>query len=370
MAGSRNSRDVNNTESFIKKRLSKLAVLANSQKVDAVLVSNLKNIRYFCGFTGSSAYLLFCKGDLYFLTDGRYITQSKKEIKNAEIIVYENKALESLSLLAKDIGIRRLAFESSEISYDDFIKLREALKETDLIPAGDKIKKLRVLKDFVEIDLLKKAVQIPLNAFISTVDLIRPGMREIDVALALETEMRKNGAQKISFDIIVASGKRSSLPHGLASEKTIENSDLVVVDFGAVYEGYSTDETCTIKVGNVGTEALKIYDTVLNAHDKAVEAAKPGVKACDVDGVARNYIQEKGYGEYFTHGTGHGVGLDVHELPIVSKKSEDVLEEGMVITVEPGIYLPDIGGVRIEDMVLITSDGSEIITKCNNYLRG
>ncbi len=358
------------TENLRNDRPVKLEILANSRKVDAVLISDLKSIRYFCGFTGSSAYLLFCRGKMYFLTDGRYRTQSEKEVENAEIIVYENNALESISSLAEDLGIERLLFESKEISYDDFIKLKGSLKKTELIPAGDEIRKTRTVKDDIEIALLKRAVEIPLNAFIAIHDLIKPGIREIDVALALEDEMRKRGAQKVSFDIIVASGKRSSFPHGLAEEKIIEDHDLVVVDFGAVFKGYNTDETCTVKVGDVGTEALKIYDTVLSAHDKAIEAARPGVTACDVDGAARNYIEEKGYGKFFVHGTGHGVGLDVHELPIVSKKSKDVLEEGMVITVEPGIYMPDIGGVRIEDMVLITASGSEVITKCNNYLRG
>jgi len=357
-------------ESYREKRLARLGLLADSQGADAVLISNLKSIRYFCGFTGSSAHLLYCREKVYFLTDGRYKTQSKKEVENAEIIVYENKALDSISSLLRETGIKRLAFEAKETSYCDFLKLKENLDDIGLVPVSDELRKIRTLKDDVEIDLLKRAAEIPLNAFIAVHGLIRPGVKELDVALALDVEMRKRGAEKISFDIIVASGKRSSLPHGLAGDKLIEEGDLVIVDFGAVVEGYSTDETCTLKTGDVGKEALKIYDAVLSAHDKAIKAARPGVMARDIDAVARDYIHDKGYGDYFIHGTGHGVGLDVHELPVISKKSEDVLEEGMVFTVEPGIYVPGLGGARIEDMVLVTAKGSETITKCNNYLRG
>ena len=214
-----------------------------------------------------------------------------------------------------------------------------------------------------EVDLLSKAAELNAVAFANIFEMIKPGAREVDVALALEFELKKRGAEEKAFDIIVASGSRGSMPHGIASEKLICAGELVTIDFGCRFSGYHSDETVTLAVGDVSEKLRTIFDTVLEAHDRALEAVTPGVALSELDRIARDYIKSCGFGDYFGHGLGHGIGLDVHEAPTVSPRSTAIAEAGMVITVEPGVYVPNVGGVRIEDTVLVTADGHRTLTK-------
>jgi Xaa-Pro aminopeptidase len=209
---------------------------------------------------------------------------------------------------------------------------------------------------------MKAAIDISTKAFRHILDMLRTGTVENEVAFEMECFMKKSGADAVSFDTIIASGKRSALPHGKASAKRIDKGDLILIDFGSRFQGYHSDETCTVVLGRPSPEQKKVHQVVKDAHDKAIEMVRPGIPICEVDGTARNYIRDCGYGDYFGHGLGHGVGLVVHEEPGVSGESKGVVEDGMVFTIEPGIYIPDWGGVRLEDMILVTSQGAEVLT--------
>lgn len=343
--------------------------ILEAKGVDGIWVSDLANVHYLTGFTGSSAAFLATKGASYLLTDGRYEAQAAIEVGAAEVLVCKER-LAGLVSIIEEQQLSDIAFESKQISHHEWQEISLKLKGHKLVPLEDEVKRLRLVKDDVAMASIRHGSDIAFDSFCAVREMLVAGTRETDIALALEVELRKRGASKASFDIIVASGKQSALPHASPGEKKVEDGDLVVVDFGAVYKGYHTDETCTFKIGSVSQKAAEIYDIVLEAHDRAIEHVRPGIRAADVDKVARDYIKNKGYGDYFGHGTGHGVGLEIHELPVISEKSEDVLEEGMVFTVEPGIYLPGTGGVRIEDMVHVTASGAEIITRCNENMRG
>ncbi len=336
---------------------------------DALLVTNLRNIRYLSEFTGSSAVMLLNRDKSYLLTDGRYETQAKQEVAGAEVLIYK-KRNDLVNKLLGEWGVKTLAFEGRDLSYTEWSELGNRLSDIKLLPLKDETRRLRSVKEEGEIEALRRGVELAKEVFFAVRDRIVPGGRERDIALAFDMEAKKRGAERVAFDIIVASGERSALPHAVPTDKVIEEGDLVIVDFGVVLGGYHTDETCTLFAGNVPEQSKEIYNIVMEAHDRVIAGIRPGMKARDVDGLARDFICSKGFGDSFGHGTGHGVGLEVHELPVISEMSDDIIEEGMVFTVEPGIYIPGFGGVRIEDMVLVTSDGAEVITKCNNALRG
>lgn len=344
-----------------------LHVLLAELKADALLITDMNNVRYFSGFTGSSASLLIAGEDAFFLTDGRYKTQAAQEVNGAEIVIYKSH-LDSLEELFHLLGIESLAFEAEDISYARWTDLESRFGEVKLLPVKEQIRNIRRVKQPGEIETMKRGTSLAKEVFLAVRDQVKPGAVESDIALAFEVEAKKRGATKLSFDIIVASGARSALPHASPTNKVIMDGDLVIVDFGIVLDGYSTDETCTFRVGKVEPELNDIYKIVKEAHDKAIALVKPGIKAAHIDSSARNHIVDKGYGDYFSHGTGHGVGLQIHELPVISERSEEVLEEGMVFTIEPGIYMPEQGGVRIEDMILVTADGHEVLTHCNKFM--
>jgi Xaa-Pro aminopeptidase len=232
------------------------------------------------------------------------------------------------------------------------------------------LKNMRAVKDAEELVLIRRAGGIASDAFQHITEKIQEGVPEREIALEMEFFMKQNEADALAFDIIVASGKRSALPHGKAGAKRIEKGDLILIDYGASFQGYHSDETCTVVLGSPSSEQKKIYQIVKEAHDKAVELVRPGIPIQDVDRAARDHIRQSGYGDYFGHGLGHGVGLAVHEDPTVNSENQDLIQEGMVFTIEPGIYLPDWGGVRIEDMVLVTSEGAEVLTRVPKELRG
>lgn len=330
--------------------------------VDAILFLNLSNIRYLAGFTGSDGAFVLGRDDGFFLTDSRYTSQAGTEVTGFPTVQYRGKQ-EGITGTLEKMGVRRIGFEAEHTTVAFFNSLAEAMPDRELVPIGIELDELRQRKDGEEIAILEKTAGIASAALIDILHKVRPGTAERDVALALEFAMKSAGADEKAFDFIVASGTRGALPHGRASDKQIRSGELVTIDFGARFDGYHSDETVTVAVDRADARQREIYGIVKDAHDKAVEAVKPGVALKELDGIARGYIDAKGYGQYFGHGLGHGVGLDIHEKPTVSFRSDGIVEEGMVITIEPGIYIPDWGGVRIEDTVVVTADGCRILTK-------
>jgi len=333
-----------------------------SNHLEGILFSSLENVRYLCGFTGSDGAFALTQKDAFFLTDSRYWTQADEEVRGSQIIHYKKKIDGIVSLLS-DLKLKNMGFESASLPFSLHQSLLNKLaKETDLIPLEEEIKNLRAVKDAQEMVLIRRAIEIASNAFLHIIEKLKEGAFERESALEMEFFMKRNGAQALGFDIIVASGKRSALPHGRASGKKIERGDFVLIDFGSSFRGYHSDQTRTLVCGKPSPEQEKVYQVVKEAHDKAIELIRPGIPIHEVDEAARNYIREFGYGEYFGHGLGHGIGLAVHEDPAVNTENKGLVQEGMVFTVEPGIYIPDWGGVRIEDMVWVTPQGAEVLT--------
>lgn len=338
----------------------------DSSHLDGILFSSLENIRYLCGFTGSDGALITTRKESFFLTDSRYWTQAEEEVKGSQIIHYKKK-MEGIASLLLDLKLNRIGFESTSVTFSAHRFLLEKLANaSQLIPLEEELKNLRAAKDAQELTLIRRAIDISSNAFLYLVEILKEGVLEREVALEMESFMKRNGAEAIGFDIIIASGKRSALPHGKASVKRIEKGDLILIDFGSGFQGYHSDQTRTLVCSNPSLEQQKIYRIVKEAHDRAIEKIRPGIPIGEVDGAAREHIRNQGYGEYFGHGTGHGIGLAVHEDPVVNSENKGLVQEGMVFTIEPGIYIPNWGGVRIEDMVLVTPKGAEILT----YLSG
>jgi len=329
-------------------------------EVEAFLITHLVNVRYLSGFTGSFAALLISPQGALFITDPRYEEQSSQEVSShfSKVIL---KPGQRLSQMIGEHGWRSLAVEDT-LTLAQYNRLEEALGEVRLVTWSGVVEGLRRRKSPREIDKIRGAVELAQKAYMAVREEIQPGRVERDVALDMEFIMRRTGAQGGGFDFIVASGYRSALPHGSASSKEIQTGDLVILDFGARWEGYHSDMTRTLKVGGWSEWDREIYSLVLEAQEAALGAVKPGMKAQELDTLARRVIEKGGYGEFFGHGLGHGVGLEVHEAPSLSPSSQDILEEGMVFTLEPGIYLPGKGGVRVEDMIYLGSQGPEVLT--------
>lgn len=349
-------------------RISRLRALLRRSNVEAFLFLDLNNIRYLTGFTGSDGALLVGAGKPLLLVDGRYTTQAGREAPGARVAVYRDKVSGITDALSAG-GVERVGFEPAAATVELFTGLRRKAKKARWQPLQEKLGAIRAVKDPGEIRLIGRAARIAAAALRSTLERIRPGVCERDIAIELEYAMRSMGAEAPSFDTIIASGPNSALPHARPGNRKIRPGDFVVVDYGAVWRGYHSDETCTFAVGSAGRRHKKIYAVVKEAHDRALEAVRPGAACRDVDAAARGVIEKAGYGPRFSHGTGHGVGLDVHESPRLSTLSDAVLEQGMVITIEPGIYLPGFGGVRIEDMVLVEKGGARVLTEFSKELQ-
>ena len=343
-------------------RLKSIRKILDLNQLDGILFSSLENIRYLCGFTGSDGALLITGKESFFLTDSRYWTQSEEEVKGSQIIHYRKK-MEGIFSLLFDLKLKNIGFESASLPFSAHQFLIERLPpEAKLIPLEEEIKNIRALKDKQELTLLRTSVEIASKAYLEILELLKEGVLEREAALEMEWSMKRKGAGALGFDIIIASGKRSALPHGKASSKRVERGDFILIDFGSEFKGYHSDQTRTVVCGSPSSEQQKIYRIVKEAHDKAIERVRPGIPIGEVDGAARNHIRDEGYGEYFGHGLGHGIGLAVHENPVVNGENKGLVQEGMVFTIEPGIYIPDWGGVRIEDMVLVTPQGAELLT--------
>jgi len=343
-------------------RILKVLSRLNSLNVDALLFLDIKNVRYLTGFTGSDGALLIGKRHKLLMVDGRYTNQAKREVHGVEIFQYREK-IEGIEAVISDNSLKSIGFESTAMNVTTFLKLKKILKAVKLTPMSHEIDTIRTVKDKTEIAYIRKAGEIASEALSALCDYIKPGVTEKDIAVELDYRMARNEAEQVSFSTIVASGVNSSQPHAAPGSRKIRNGDIVMIDYGAVYHGYHSDETCTFIVGRADKKQKEVYSLVKEAHDRAFAAVKAGASCKEIDRIARTCIESKDMGKYFTHGTGHGVGLDVHEAPRIADKSEHILEEGMVVTIEPGVYIPDLWGIRIEDMVLVKKNGFEVLTK-------
>ena len=354
--------------SFGKRRQAVRSIM-ESNHLEGIVFFGLENIRYFCGFTGSDGVFVLTGDKAYFLTDSRYWTQADDEVAESEIVHYKKK-LDGIVTLLLGQKRRRIGFDAPALPFSFYRALAERLgKEVDLVPLEEEIRNLRAVKDPQELAAIQRAIDIASKAFEHALGTVREGSLENDIAQEMEFSMKRNGAENLGFDIIVASGTRSALPHGKASTKRVEKGDFILFDYGCRAFGYHSDETITVVIGEPSAEQRKIYQIVKDAHDKAVETARSGIPLNRVDAAARDHIRNSGYGDCFGHGLGHGVGLAVHEDPTVNADNRGIVQEGMVFTIEPGIYIPDWGGVRIEDMVRVTAQGAEVMTYLSKELR-
>jgi Xaa-Pro aminopeptidase len=343
------------------------ALLADHQ-LDALVLCARENLRYLCGFTGSDGVLLLTAAGCVFLTDSRYTTQARGQVAAERVVEYRMQA-DGVVAALRETAPRRIGFESS-LAYGKVNDLRtRGDSNWEWVALSEELEGLRLAKSAEEIAAIEAAAQLNALAFAEVEPLIRPGAVERELALALEFALKRRGAEEKAFDFIVASGPRGALPHGVASDRQLRTGDLVTIDFGCRVDGYHADETVTVAVGEVSAQLRRIFDTVLLAHDLALAAVATGLPLAELDRVARDAIAAAGYGEFFGHGLGHGVGLEVHEAPTVSPRSKAQIQEGMVFTIEPGIYLPDLGGVRIEDMVLATASGARVLTRIPKQFR-
>lgn len=347
-------------------RLQHTQAAIEQRRLDAVLVSYLPNIRYLCGFTGSAGVLLVTARDKVLLTDGRYTEQAKQEVKGAKVKIVKKAALAAAAeWLQKHSRLTRIGIEAAHMTVAERASLGKALgRRASLIAAPPIVEPLRMIKDAEEIGAIRKACQLGVDLFATLISKLRPKVTESQLAGELEYAARQAGAEQMSFPTIIASGERSALPHGRASAAPIPPEGFVVCDFGVILAGYCSDMTRTVHVGRPQSEAQAAYEAVKEAQYAALEAVKPGVTVGEVDHAARKLLYNHGLGKFFTHSTGHGLGLEIHEAPKIAAAQKEVLRPGMVITVEPGVYLPGKWGIRIEDTVVVTETGREILTPC------
>ena len=353
-------------------RVEKLRALMSEKNLDVFTLivderSNSESCHYISGFRGSSAGLIITMNDATLITDGRYITQSKSQTPFKIIIQSEKPMPEYLARAISDGGYLRAGFEAGKISHATFTKYFAPVK-CEWADASEMIPKLRRTKDSHEVELIREAGKIARNALGNVLKLSHAGMSETEFDILLTGEIKRLGAEKgwAHDDFIVASGERSAMCHAPATSRVFADGENVTVDYGAMFEGYMSDITRNFALGHASDKALEINAVLLKAHHEAVKVLRPGVKGVDVDAVARKVIADSGYGDKFLHGLGHGLGLEVHESPRLSRTSKDILMAGDVVTIEPGIYIEGWGGLRIEDDYLITEDGCECLTVNDN----
>lgn len=352
-------------------RIEKLLNILQDQNLDGILLIKDANLRYLSGFTGSESYIVISKKGKVFITDSRYTEQAEQECPGFEIIKWRlpNPDLpETIKSVCDRFDIKKLGFEKDCVSFSLYEKLRNGLGDVELVGTTRLVEKLRSVKDKDEIERIKKAAEITDKAFDEVLNFIKPGVTERDIERELAYFIRKIGADDIGFPIIVASGENSSKPHAVPSNRPVKVGDFITVDVGSMYNGYRSDMTRTVVLGKASEEQIKIYNAVKKSQEASINIIKAGVKCKLVDKLARDVLKEEGIEGIFEYGLGHGVGLEIHEEPSMSPRSLSTLDEGSVVTVEPGIYLPGWGGVRIEDTVVVTKDGCEIITKSPKQL--
>lgn len=347
-------------------RLARLRAKMTADGADGVLVTKPENMHYFSGFTGGEGAVIITEQESLLITDSRYTEQAEQEAFGFKIVRQERVLTEEISAILSR-NAKHILIEQNHLPLEAYLALKSADTGIEWLPT--ELDSLRNIKDDREIELIRKAVAISDQAFDHVISIIKAGMTEKEVAAELEYQMRKLGSERPAFQTIVASGVRGSLPHGIASDKVIQEGELVTMDFGAVYKGYHSDITRTVCVGKASQKQKELYHIVLDAQLSGVAAVQEDRKNNAVDAAARYVIIQNGYGEYFGHGLGHGVGLEIHEWPRLSPKAEPMtLASGMIVTVEPGIYLPDWGGIRIEDTVLVTSNGYDKLTQSTKKL--
>lgn len=338
-------------------------------KLDALLFTQAADIRYLCGFTGSSAALAFSRQEKAFFTDGRYTQQANGEVTGVPVIVSEGSPLLHAVQWIEERKSRSLGLDFAHLTISSLQQIQKKIgKQAKLKDCSGLVESFRLRKDADEVAKIRAAVQLGASLFTTALEHIRPGVRESEVAAEIEYEARRRGADGMSFETIVAAGTRSALPHGRASRERLPERGFVVLDFGVILTGYCSDMTRTVHLGKPDARARNMYEAVLGAQLAAIDKVRPGVAAAAVDHAARSVLERAGFGQFFTHSTGHGVGLEIHEAPRIAGKQRQKLKPGMVITVEPGIYIPGEGGVRIEDMVLVTESGCEVLTPTTKRL--
>ena len=343
----------------------RIALLKNElrkRKLDSFLITKDVNVSYETGFQGHDAVAIITLGKSYLIADSRYIEEAKDSVKGFDVRLVKISLYESIGDIVRERKLSRLGFESMNLPYEVFIKLKEFVSQRSLVPVKGLIEELRAIKDPREIELIRDSILLAKDVLNNTLPFVKPGASEKALAGKIEAAFLLRGA-KAGFDPIVAVDGNSSKPHARPAERKISKDSVVMIDMGCTLNSYNSDITRMIVMGKIKPRIRKIYDIVRMAQAMAIEAIKPGIKIAKIDSIAREYIRDKGFGKNFGHALGHGVGLDVHEKPTISGVSDGILRAGMVFTVEPAIYLPKVGGVRIEDMVLVTEKGCEILSR-------
>jgi Xaa-Pro aminopeptidase len=348
-------------------RKRRAAAAAKSAGVDGMLLTHLPDVRYLCGFTGSNAALVLAGGRAVLFTDGRYTAQAKAEAVGSKVVIATKPAVVAACEWMAAEGVRRCGFDAAQTTVAGLETMRKAVgaarvRRTTLVAVGALVARMREVKDAEEIARMRAAARVGCELFEGMLAYLEAGLTETEVAATLEYAARLAGAEGMSFDTIVASGERSALPHGRATAAKLPKRGFVTLDFGVILDGYSSDMTRTVHMGKAMPGERDVYDSVLEAQEAAVASVAPGVTAGEVDEAARSVLRRMKLDQYFSHSTGHGVGLEIHEGPRLAAKQKQVLEQGMVITIEPGVYMPGRFGVRIEDMVLVTARGGEVLT--------
>ncbi|RIL69664.1 aminopeptidase P family protein [Staphylococcus devriesei] len=347
-------------------KLTKVREILKQQNLDAIVILSDYNRRYLSGFTGTSGALVITSTQNQLITDFRYIEQATNQATNFEIVNRSEGLIDEIKSIITKLNLQRVGFEGHLISYDTYQSLNET--SATLISIGEVIEEIRQIKSPEEIEKIKYAAKIVDDTYNYILEVAKAGMTEKELKALLESKMLHLGADGPSFDTIVASGYRGALPHGVASDKVIEQGDMITLDFGAYYEGYCSDITRTFAIGETDPKMKEIYNIVLESQIKAINEIKPGMTVQEADALSRDYIDAHGYGKEFGHSLGHGIGLDIHEGPLLSKNAKGTIQVNNCVTIEPGIYVDGLGGVRIEDDILITENGCEVFTKCTKDL--
>jgi len=345
-------------------RIQKIYAKLAQENLNGLIVSSPANISYLTNFNSRDSYFIISKKANIYVTDSRYIEEAKKNLKGLALVKkVDGSVFKIIADICRSLSLRRIGFEERYLPFAEYKKLKEELnKMGDLTPTYGLVEELRQIKTAEELEKIKKAIQITIKAFKFIKDFISPGKKEIEVVGELERFIRYNGARSSAFDIIVASGPNSSFPHHLTSQRKLKNNEHVLVDLGVEYLGYKSDLTRVFFLGKISPAVSKIYDIVRKAQDKAIKNIKPAVHINKIDAAARQYITQEGYGGFFGHNLGHGIGLEVHEEPHISRKEEKILKPGMVFTVEPAIYLSNKFGIRLEDIILVTKKGCNVLS--------
>ncbi len=344
------------------KRIEQLNQRMAETNVDAFFTLAAPNMRYLTGFTGEEGYLLALPNGLHLIVDGRFTTQAKEECPWLDVVEYSGHFTMALATLLTASHVHWLGFEKERVSFVQAEQMRAAFPSVTMIPTENVVESMRIVKDQHELELMRAAGRCADTAYTAMIAQLKAGMTENDVAALLEYEMRKAGAQGTSFATIVGSGPRGALPHGVASDRIIQTGDVIVVDFGVNYQGYMSDCTRTVAVGKQPGDVMDVYGWLFEAQQLGLARIRAGVSSRSVDTAVRIKLGEHGLAQYFTHGLGHGVGLEIHEAPRLSQGTDTILEPGHIVTCEPGVYLPGRYGMRIEDSVIVTENGFESLT--------